>query len=308
MMRSGFVGIIGRPNVGKSTLMNRIVGEKVAIATDKPQTTRNCIRGIYTRFDNEEETEGVQIVFIDTPGIHKAHNKLGSVMTEAAIGTFREVDAILFLVDGSPERGKGDLFILDLLKQVETPKILVINKIDEMDPAEFKKTYDTYEAMGLFREIHGISALDGTNVEKLLTGLEPYMEEGPAYYPADMVTDHPERFIVSEIIREKLLSYLEEEVPHGVAVEIERFKEGGRTKDGAELTEISAVIYCEKKSHKGIILGRQGKKIKGISKAARLEIEALLGTRVFLELWVKVKENWRDSDIAIANFGYRNDQ
>ncbi|MCR4710968.1 MAG: GTPase Era [Clostridia bacterium] len=307
-MRSGFVSIIGRPNVGKSTLLNQILGEKIAITTPKPQTTRNCIRGIYTRFDNEEETEGVQIVFIDTPGIHKAHNKLGSVMTEAAIGTFREVDAILFLVDGSPERGKGDLFILDLLKQVETPKILVINKIDEMDPAEFKKTYDTYEAMGLFREIHGISALDGTNVEKLLTGLEPYMEEGPAYYPADMVTDHPERFIVSEIIREKLLSYLEEEVPHGVAVEIERFKEGGRTKDGAELTEISAVIYCEKKSHKGIILGRQGKKIKGISKAARLEIEALLGTRVFLELWVKVKENWRDSDIAIANFGYRSDQ
>ena len=307
-MRSGFVSIIGRPNVGKSTLLNQILGEKIAITTPKPQTTRNCIRGIYTRFDNEEETEGVQIVFIDTPGIHKAHNKLGSVMTEAAIGTFREVDAILFLVDGSPERGKGDLFILDLLKQVETPKILVINKIDEMDPAEFKKTYDTYEAMGLFREIHGISALDGTNVEKLLTGLEPYMEEGPAYYPADMVTDHPERFIVSEIIREKLLSYLEEEVPHGVAVEIERFKEGGRTKDGAELTEISAVIYCEKKSHKGIILGHQGKKIKGISKAARLEIEALLGTRVFLELWVKVKENWRDSDIAIANFGYRSDQ
>ena len=172
-MRSGFVSIIGRPNVGKSTLLNQILGEKIAITTPKPQTTRNCIRGIYTRFDNEEETEGVQIVFIDTPGIHKAHNKLGSVMTEAAIGTFREVDAILFLVDGSPERGKGDLFILDLLKQVETPKILVINKIDEMDPAEFKKTYDTYEAMGLFREIHGVSALDGTNVEKLLTGLEP---------------------------------------------------------------------------------------------------------------------------------------
>ena len=290
-MKSGFVGIIGRPNVGKSTLLNNFLGEKVAITTPKAQTTRNIIRGIYTEDD-------IQIVFIDTPGIHKAKNKLGNVMTTSAINTFKEVDAILFLVDGSPDKGKGDIFIMNLIKDLKTPKYLLINKIDEMDPEEFKKTYDAYEEMAVFDEIFGVSALKGTHVDRVLDKLKEVMEEGPMFFPSDMITDHPERFIVSEIIREKLLLYLQEEVPHGVAVEIERYVEGDK------LTEIGAVIYCERKTHKGIIIGKQGKKLKGIGKSARIEIEALLGTKVFLELWVKVKENWRESDIAISNFGY----
>ncbi|MBQ7246225.1 MAG: GTPase Era [Firmicutes bacterium] len=297
-MKSGFVGIIGRPNVGKSTLLNNILGEKIAITTDKPQTTRNTIRGIFTGMDEDGEPE-VQIVFIDTPGIHKAHNKLGSAMVNSAINTFKEVDAILFLVDGSPEKGPGDKYILEMIRELDTPKILIINKIDEMDPAEFKETYDFYSELGIFDAVHGVSALKGTNVDDLLASIEKFIEEGPMFFPEDMITDHPERFIVSEIIREKLLLYLEDEVPHGVAVEIESYKEGDT------LTEIGAIIYCERKSHKGIIIGKQGKKLKGVGKAARLEIEALLGTKVFLELWVKVKENWRDSEIAISNFGLK---
>ncbi|MBQ1484254.1 MAG: GTPase Era [Eubacterium sp.] len=294
-MRSGFVGIIGRPNVGKSTLMNCIVGEKVAITTDKPQTTRNTIRGIYTR-------DGLQIVFIDTPGIHKAKNKLGQAMTQAAINTFKQVDALLFLVDGSPERGTGDTYIFNMIKDLDTPKFLVINKIDKMDPDEFKKTFDSYEALGVFDKVLGVSALTGKNVEELIDELAGVMEEGPMYFPEDMFADYPERFLVSEIIREKLLNYLAEEVPHGVAVEIEEYRE----EEG--LTSIGAVIYCEKKSHKGIIIGREGRKLKGIGKAARTEIEGLLGTKVFLRLWVKIKENWRDSDVAIANFGYKDQE
>ncbi len=299
-MKSGFAGIIGRPNVGKSTLLNSILGEKIAITTDKPQTTRNSIRGIYT--EHTEDGASSQIVFIDTPGIHKAHNKLGAAMDDIAIKTYKEVDVILFLVDGSPDKGRGDTYILDMIKDVETPKFLVINKVDTMDPEEFKKTYDVYEKMGIFDEIFGISALKGTHVKKLVKAIQGYLEEGPMFFPEDMVTDHPERFIVSEIIREKLLMYLNEEVPHGVAVEIESYKEDPK------LTEIGAVIYCERKSHKGIIIGKQGKKLKGIGKSARLEIEALLGVRVYLQLFVKVKENWRDSDFAISNFGYSEDR
>lgn len=291
-MRSGFVGIIGRPNVGKSTLMNCLVGEKVAITTDKPQTTRNTIRGIYTKDD-------LQIVFIDTPGIHKAKNKLGSAMTQAAINTFKQVDAILFLVDGSPERGTGDTFIFNLIKDLKTPKFLVINKIDKMDPDEFKTTFDSYESLGVFDRVLGVSALTGKNVDELISALGDIMEEGPMYFPEDMIADYPERFLVSEIIREKLLNYLSDEVPHGVAVEIEEYREE------EDMTSIGAVIYCEKKSHKGIIIGKEGRKLKGVGKSARQEIEGLLGTKVFLRLWVKIKENWRDSDVAIANFGYK---
>ena len=293
-MKTGFIGIIGRPNVGKSTLLNSILGEKIAITTDKPQTTRNTIRGIYTRSD-------VQMVFIDTPGIHKPHNKLGAYMTESAVNTFKEVDVILFLVDSDMSKGPGDKYILEMLKDVHTPKILVINKIDTMEPEYFRRIYDEYSALGIFEDVFGTSALEGRNVDRLIGRIEDFLQEGPMFFPEDMVTDHPERFIVSEIIREKLLLYLNDEVPHGVAVEIESFREE------PGITRIGAVIYCERKSHKGIIIGKQGKKLKGVGKAARLEIEALLGCKVFLELWVKVRENWRDSDIALSNFGYKDE-
>lgn len=297
-MKSGFIGIIGRPNVGKSTLMNQILGEKIAITSDKPQTTRNSIRGIYTREDTADR-EGVQMVFIDTPGIHKGRHKLGNAMTEMAINTLNEVDVVLFLVDSPIEKGPGDRRIAEMLKDIDTPKILVVNKMDTMSPEEYLGIYQAYDQMGLFEDIYGTSALKGTNVPELTDRIEEFLEEGPMYFPADMITDYPERFLASEVIREKLLMYLAEEVPHGVAVEIESYKEE------KNLTRIGAVIYCEKKSHKGIIIGKQGKKLKGIGKAARTELEALLGVKVFLELWVKVKENWRDSDIALVNFGYK---
>ena len=239
------------------------------------------------------------MVFIDTPGIHKPHSKLGSFMTESAINTFKEVDVILFLVDEPLGRGPGDKYILEMLKEVKTPKLLIINKIDRMDPEEFRGIYEEYSQMGVFDDVLGTSALEGKNVKALLSRIEEFLQEGPMYFPENMITDHPERFIVSEIIREKLLLYLQDEVPHGVAVEIESYAEE------KNITKIGAVIYCERKSHKGIIIGKEGKKLKGIGKSARLEIEALLGTKVFLELWVKVKENWRDSDFALSNFGYK---
>ncbi|MBQ4650336.1 MAG: GTPase Era [Firmicutes bacterium] len=298
-MKTGFIGIVGRPNVGKSTLLNAILGEKIAITTNKPQTTRNIIRGIYTDIPEGDYDKGTQMIFIDTPGIHKPHSKLGAFMTDSAVNTFKEVDVILFLVDDAINKGPGDRYILEMLKQIDTPKILVINKIDTMKPEYFQSIYEEYDQMGVFDDIFGTSALEGMNVDKLLTRLGDFLEEGPMYFPEDMVTDHPERFIVSEIIREKILLYLEDEVPHGVAIEIESYKEE------PNITRIGAVIYCERKSHKGIIIGKQGKKLKGIGKSARMEIEALVGTKVFLELWVKVKENWRDSDFALSNFGYK---
>lgn len=298
-MKSGFIGIIGRPNVGKSTLLNAVLGEKIAITTDKPQTTRNSIRGIYTHFAESEDKDDVQMIFIDTPGIHKPKNKLGSYMTDMAVNTFKEVDVILFLVDDKMKAGHGDEFILEKLKNVKTPKILVINKIDKMEPEVFKSAFEYYEKTGIFHKVVGISALEGKHVDSLLEELTGLLEEGPMYFPEDMVTDHPERFIVSEIIREKTLLYLQDEVPHGVAIEIETYREE------KNLTRIGAVIYCERKSHKGIIIGKNGNKLKGIGKSSRMEIEGLLGTKVFLELWVKVKENWRDSDFALSNFGYK---
>lgn len=296
-MKSGFISIIGRPNVGKSTLLNAILGEKIAITTDKPQTTRNTIRGIYTRFGQDEED--VQMIFIDTPGIHKPRNKLGDFMTESAIGTFKEVDAVIFITDDTLSAGPGDKYILELLKESHTPKLLVINKIDKLGPEEFRQIYEEYEQTGIFTKIIGTSASEGKNVEDVIGAAECFLEEGPMYFPEDMVTDHPERFIISEIIREKLLLYLQDEVPHGIAVEIESYKESPK------ITKIGAVIYCEKKSHKGIIIGKDGRKLKGVGKSARAEIEALLGTKVFLQTWVKVKENWRDSDFALSNFGYK---
>lgn len=296
-MKSGFIGIIGRPNVGKSTLLNQMIGEKVAITTDKPQTTRNSIRGIYTRMP-EAGDEGCQMIFIDTPGVHKGRNKLGEAMTEMASGTLKEVDAVIFIVDSYSEKG-GDKYVFDLVKETKTPKILVINKIDKMGPDEYLKIYNYYEEKGVFDEIYGTSALEGTNVPELMASVESMLDEGPMYFPEDMITDYPERFLVTEIIREKTLMYLDEEVPHGIAVEIESYEETPK------VTRISCVIFCEKKSHKGIIIGKQGKKLKGIGKAAREELEALLGTKIFLELWVKVRENWRDSDRALFELGYK---
>ena len=298
-MRSGFVGIVGRPKVGKSTLLNAILGEKIAITTAKPQTTRNTIRGIYTRL--EEDGDGIQMIFIDTPGIHKPRNKLGEFMTDAAIGTFKEVDAIIFIVDSALDKGPGDRYILDMLSKIDTPKILVINKIDQMPPDTFEKIYREYEETGVFEDIRGISALEGTHVEDLIESAASFMEEGPMFFPEDMISEDPVRFIASEIIREKILLYMEDEIPHGVAVEIEQFIEE------EDITRISACIYCERKTHKGMIIGKGGRKLKGIGKSAREELEALLGTKVFLQTWVKVKENWRDSDLALSNFGYKED-
>ncbi len=291
-MKSGFIGIVGRPNVGKSTLLNAILGEKIAIATNKPQTTRNSIRGILT-------DEDAQLVFIDTPGIHRPRTKLGSFMTDTALKIFQEVDVILFIVDDELDAGPGDKYIVDLLKNLDTPVLLLINKMDVMEPDKYRKIVEAYDELGVFQEIIGVSALKNINVDVVVNTVKKLVGEGPMYFPADMITDHPERFIVSEIIREKLLLYLEDEIPHGVAVEIEKYEEV------PTITRISVVIYCERKSHKGIIIGKDGRKLKGVGKSAREEIEALLGCKVFLELWVKVKENWRDSDFALGNFGYR---
>lgn len=294
-MKSGFAGIVGRPNVGKSTLMNALVGEKVAITSGKAQTTRNAIRGIY----NDDEC---QIVFIDTPGIHKPKNKLGAYMTKTALSTLNEVDVILFLVDDRLSSGPGDKYILELLKKVKnTPKFLIINKTDTIKPDEYRAIYDEYDAVGIFTDIIGTCALKGVNTDICIEKIKPFIEEGPMYFPKDMITDNPMRFLVSEIIREKTLLYLNEEVPHGIAVEIESYEEK------PDCTNIGAVIYCEKPSHKGIIIGAKGRKLKGIGKSARLEMEPFIGSKVFLELWVKVKENWRESDIAISNFGYKDD-
>ncbi len=283
--------------------MNKMLGEKIAITSAKPQTTLNRITGIYTDLDYGDG-EGLQMVFLDTPGIHKPHNKLGSAINETAVNTLSGVDVILLIADGTLEFGRGDEAILKLLEDAEAPKILAINKTDLIGPEKYLKLYNKYDATGLFDDIYGVSALKGDNIEMLRDRLAGYMNEGPMYYPEDIATDDPVRFIVSEIIREKLMTYLDDEVPHGVFVEIESFKEPD---DPHAAVEISAVIYCEKKSHKGIIIGKGGSKLKGVGKAARLETEELLGRKVFLSLFVKVKEGWRDSERTIRNWGYKDE-
>ncbi|HFL2426239.1 TPA: GTPase Era [Clostridioides difficile] len=294
MFKSGFVSIVGRPNVGKSTLMNNVVGEKIAIMSDKPQTTRNTIQAVYT-------DEEMQIVFLDTPGIHKPKNKLGEFMVKAATEAFKNVDLILFVVDDSKKIGPGDRKIIEDLRSVKTPIILVVNKIDQLDQKdELFDIIKMYDREGIFKEIVPISALKGKNTDTLIKVIQNYLEEGPKYFPDYMITDQPERVLIAELIREKVLHYLNDEVPHGVAVEIEKMK----ARNDKEIVDVSAVIYCERDSHKGIIIGKNGRKLKGIGKSARQDIELLLGSQINLQLWVKVKENWRNLQNYINNFGY----
>lgn len=293
--RSGFVAIIGRPNVGKSTLMNHLIGQKIAIMSDKPQTTRNKIHGVYT-------TNEAQIVFLDTPGIHKSQSKLGDYMFKAADSALKEVEAALLLVDVSEGIGGGDRFIIEHLKKVKTPVILVLNKIDKIEPEQLLPIIGQYKDLYDFAEIIPISALQGNNVETLLQQLIRYLPEGPQYYPADQVTDHPEQFVCAELIREKILHLTRDEVPHSIAVQIEdmRVQENG-------VVYIGAVIFVERDSQKGIVIGKKGALLKEVGKLARQDIEALLGSKTFLELWVKVKKDWRNQDHVLKDLGFRHE-
>ncbi|MCD8511983.1 MAG: GTPase Era [Bacillus sp. (in: Bacteria)] len=297
MKKSGFVALIGRPNVGKSTLLNKVLGQKIAIMSDKAQTTRNRIQGVYT------EDRG-QIVFIDTPGIHKPKHRLGDFMTKIAQTTLGEVDVILFLVDAKEGKGRGDLFIMERLKQINTPVFLVINKIDEIHPDELFLLIDNYRKDLPFAEVVPVSALYGNNTNTLIDQVFRYLEEGPQYYPEDQVTDHPERFLMSEMIREKVLHLTHEEVPHSIAVEIEQINRPETSKT----VHVGAVIIVERSSQKGIIIGKQGKMLKEIGQKAREDIEKLLGSKVFLELWVKVEKDWRNKGKHLREFGYSLDE
>ena len=292
--RSGFVALIGRPNVGKSTLMNRLIGQKIAITSNKPQTTRNRIQTVYT-------DERGQIIFLDTPGIHKARNKLGEYMAEVTENTLKDVDLILWLVEPSDYIGAGEQAIIARLRKVDTPVMLVINKIDKVKKEEILRFIDTYRKELDFAAIVPVSALKGENTDDLTDTIFTYLPEGPQYYDEDTVTEQPERQIAAEMIREKALRNLEEEIPHGVAVLIDRMKE----REGGTLIDLDATIICEKESHKGIIIGKKGLMLKKIGTEARRDIEMMTGTKVNLKLWVKVKENWRDSDVMIRNYGYR---
>ena len=293
MYKSGFVTIIGRPNVGKSTLMNHLIGQKIAITSQKAQTTRNRIQTVYS-------SEEGQIVFVDTPGINKARNKLGDYMLEAAVRTLEGVDVVLWLVEPSTFIGKGEEYILSRLEKVKTPVVLVVNKIDTVDKEALLKAVVTYNTRYDFAGIVPVSAVTGENTDELLRTVFDLLPEGPMYYDEDTVTDQPERQIVAELIREKALRRLSEEIPHGIAVVVERMR--GRKKDS--IMDIDAVIVCERDSHKGIIIGKNGRMIKLIGSDARKEIESLLDTKVNLKLWVKVRKDWRDSDILLKNYGY----
>ena len=296
--KSGFVTIIGRPNVGKSTLMNHLIGQKIAITSKKPQTTRNRIQTVYT------DMERGQIVFLDTPGIHQAKNKLGEYMVSAAEHTLGEVDVILWLVEPSNFIGAGEKHIIQQLKKVKTPVILVINKVDMVERDKILEYIDTYRKVYDFAEIVPASALRGKNLDTVLDMIFKYLPYGPQFYDEDTITDQPERAIVAEIIREKALHALEDEIPHGIAVSIERMKE----RQGQKLQDIEATIICERDSHKGIIIGKGGAMLKKIGSNARYEMEQFLGCKVNLKLWVKVKKDWRDSDSLMKNFGYNKDE
>ncbi|OCT17144.1 GTPase Era [Paenibacillus pectinilyticus] len=295
VFKSGFVAIIGRPNVGKSTLMNQIIGQKIAIMSDKPQTTRNKIHGVYT-------SDNGQIVFLDTPGIHKPTSKLGDYMSKVAHGTLGEVDAVLFLVDVADGIGGGDRYIIEQLKHIETPVILVLNKIDLVQPEALLAIITNYKDLYNFAEIVPVSALKGNNVTTLLEQIIRYLPEGPQYYPADQITDHPEQFVCAELVREKILHMTREEIPHSIAVQIEDMKV-----EPNGVVHISAVIFVERESQKGIVIGKQGALLKEIGRQARRDIETLLGSKTFLELWVKVKKDWRNQDRVLRDLGFRHE-
>ena len=292
---SGFVAILGRPNVGKSTFLNRVVGQKIAIMSDKAQTTRNKIQGIYTEDD-------AQIVFIDTPGIHKPHSRLGDFMVESALSTLNEVDAVLFMVNATQKRGRGDDFIIERLRNVKKHIYLVINKIDQIHPDKLLQIMDDYRNTLDYAEVFPISALEGNNCPELIESLVNTLPEGPQYYPADQITDHPERFIAGELIREKVLELTREEVPHSVAVVVDRIH-----REDDEKVLVQATIVVERNSQKGIIIGKGGKMLKQIGVKARKDIELMLGDKVYLELWVKVQPNWKDRQVDLQALGYKQD-
>ena len=291
--KSGFVTFIGRPNVGKSTLMNRLIGQKIAITSSKPQTTRNRIQTVYT------DDRG-QIVFLDTPGINKAKNKLGDYMLQAAERTLNEVDVVLWLVEPTTFIGGGERYIVEQLSKVKTPIILIINKIDAVEEKEILEAISTYKDVLEFAEIIPVSALKGKNTQDVIDTIFKYLGEGPMYYDADTITDQPERQICAELIREKALRCLSQEIPHGIAVVIDSMKE----RRHGHIIDIDATVICEKDSHKGIIIGKKGAMLKKIGSQARTEMENLLDTKVNLQLWVKVKKDWRDSDFLLKNYGY----
>ncbi len=296
--KSGFISIIGRPNVGKSTFLNRVIGQKIAIMSDKPQTTRNKVQGVLTSTDS-------QMIFIDTPGIHKPKHKLGDFMLKVAKNTLREVDVILFMVNAEQKLGKGDEFILEMLAGNSTPVFLVINKIDQIHPDELLGIIESYKERYEFAEIIPISALQGNNVKSLLDTLSKYLPEGPQYYPADQVTDHPERFIISELIREKVLHLTREEIPHSIAVVIDKIR---RDEENNDKIHVSATIMVERDSQKGIVIGKRGALLKEVGTRARKDIEMLLGSKVYLELWVKVQKDWRNKSTHLRDFGFRDDE
>lgn len=293
--KSGFVAIVGRPNVGKSTLLNRIVGQKIAIMSDKAQTTRNKIQGVYT-------TSEAQIIFIDTPGIHKPKHRLGDFMVETAYSALKEVDAVLFMISADEKRGRGDDFIMERLKTSKTPVFLVINKIDKVHPDDLLGIIEDYTSQMDFAEVVPISATEGNNFDTLMNTLIEQMPAGPQYFPDDQITDHPEYFIVSELVREKVLLLTRDEVPHSVAVVVDSMKRNENDK-----VHIQATIIVERNSQKGIIIGKGGKMLKDIGTKARRDIEQLLGDKVFLELWVKVQKDWRDKKTYLQDYGYRPD-
>lgn len=291
--KSGFAALIGRTNVGKSTLLNALLEEKVAITSDKPQTTRNTIQGILTG-------EGYQVIFIDTPGIHKPKHKLSEIMIESVKRTLTEVDLIIYMVEPDIEIGPGDKYIIEHLKSINTPVVLTINKIDTVSYETVDKTIEIFKEQYSFKDILPISALKNENIELLKHTIVSYMPEGPQYFPSDYITDRPEKFIVAEIIREKILNYLEDEVPHGVYVEVNSMK----VRENKDILDIEAFIFCEKESHKAIIIGKNGQMLKKIGSSARGELESLFGQKIYLDLWVKVKKGWRDNISLLRNFGY----